>query len=126
MTVVATRDQLPQIVKPAPGLSRGSAQQAQGITGREVMAIIRKRKWLIIITVLSCLILSAGATGLWLKLGPLWTAETMVEVEPPVSSGIIRAEASEDIMKRLVQSNTRKVTASDILDKALQSNELKG
>src|ERR1039457_4312460 len=104
MTVIATRDQVPQIVKPASGLGRGPAQQVQGITGREVMAIIRKRKWFIIITLLVCVILSVTATWLWLRLGPLWSADVLVEVESPVANtGMIRTQASEDIMKRLLQ-----------------------
>src|ERR1035437_2609003 len=119
MTVIATRNQVPQIVKSTPGLGRGPAsQQAQGITGREIMAIIRKRKWLIIITVFSCLAASVAATFLWLRLGPLWSDEPMVEVESPVSAGVIRTEAGEDVMRRLVQSNARKVTATGILEKA--------
>jgi capsular exopolysaccharide synthesis family protein len=91
------------------------------------MAIIRKRKWFIIITLLVCVILSVTATWLWLRLGPLWSADVLVEVESPVANtGMIRTQASEDIMKRLLQSNVRKVTASDILEKAIGSTEFRG
>ena len=48
MSVIATRDQIPQIVRgPAGPASRAPAVGA-GLTGRDLLRILRRRKWLVI------------------------------------------------------------------------------
>ncbi|MCD6303672.1 MAG: polysaccharide biosynthesis tyrosine autokinase [Planctomycetes bacterium] len=86
MTVIPTRQQPPQIarasslavrrVPAAPGRGEG------GLTGRDVLRVLRKRKWLIFFSLVICISLSVLATLLWLQYAPLYTSSAMLEVRP--------------------------------------------
>lgn len=56
-----------------------------GLTGRDVLRIIRKRKWLIMIMLAVCTAASIAATTLWLRYAPIYTSAALMEVRPLVA-----------------------------------------
>jgi polysaccharide biosynthesis transport protein len=61
--------------------AQAAAGQAEaGLTGRDVLRIIRKRKWLILFSLVICVGLAVAGTILWLQYLPLYTATALLEV----------------------------------------------
>jgi len=84
MTMIPTRDQPPRVVRPATRMGQpAGGGPPGGITPREVLRIIRKRKWLI--STLFAVV--AGAffvvTLLWWLYAPFYRASAYLEVNPP-------------------------------------------
>lgn len=128
MSVLPTREQVPQLVRGAT-LPRGrpAAASAGGMTGRDFFRILRKRKWLIIFSVISWLVIAAAATLLWLLYAPLWKATALVGVNPPQASGLgpVNPLVGRDIMDRLTTSQAQLVKREPILQRVLESGEIR-
>ena len=94
MSVIQTREIAPQIVRLGPGRVPGRPGQAEasradsGLTGRDILRILRKRKWLIILAELICVGLAAGTTVLWLMNAPWFTSSAVLEVRPEPTSAV--------------------------------------
>jgi len=91
MSAIQTREIAPQIVRLGPGRAPGHGapdgrQQEPGLNGRDILRILRKRKWLIILAELFFVSLAVGATLLWLNYAPRYTANALLEVRPEVST----------------------------------------
>ncbi len=86
MTVLTTREQVPHINRPMPGLpgrSRPTGQPAGGMTGMDFLRILRKRKWLVLCTFVLTLAASGVGWMLWLSMAPSYTATAYLVVNPP-------------------------------------------
>lgn len=93
MSVIQTREIAPKIVRlgsgRAPGRGAADGRQAEsGLSGRDMLRVLRRRKWLIILTELIFVSLAVGATLLWLTYAPWYTAEALLEVSPPAISAM--------------------------------------
>ena len=94
MSVIQTREITPQIVRLGSGRVPGrpgpadGRQPDAGLSGRDVLRILRKRKWLIILAELLCVALAVGATVLWLMYAPLFTSVALLEVRPEATTAI--------------------------------------
>ena len=73
----------------------GGAPAPAGMTGRDILRILRKRRWMILISVAGSAVLSFLVTLLWLRYAPSYTARASLAVNPP-SNGLLNA--SEGIL----------------------------
>ncbi len=62
---------------------RPGAAAPGGLTGRDVLRILRKRKWLILICLAASTTLACVGTLLWLRYAPAYTAKAILAVNPP-------------------------------------------
>ncbi len=86
MSVIHTREQVPQIIPAGAARMRRSpvrpAAQEAGMSGRDILRILRKRKWLIIFSLVICVSLSIAATLLLLEYRPSYTSTAVLKVRP--------------------------------------------
>jgi len=136
MTTVPTRDQVPQIPYPqglmghqaggrlpAAGVSSGSAP-----TGKDILRILRKRLWLIVISSLGIIALICGATLLWWLYAPLYSAQAQLIVLTPWTGSELRAgspvQYSQDIMNRIMRTHATMAQSPQVLDEAVKDPDV--
>ena len=134
MDILPTREQVPLISRPTRGLA-GSPRAAQGpkapaaggISAQDILRILRKRKWMIIITTLVITIATFTGTLLWWLYAPLYTASARLEVIPPKGSTWAATPQlySKEIMERLTLSHAQMVLSEEVLSAAAASNEVR-
>lgn len=129
MSVIQTREIAPHVVRvgaPRPGgrpMPGDARQQDSGLSGRDILRILRKRKWLIIISLVLCIGLSIGATMLWLMYAPYYTATARLEVQQVKESGV-KAERgiyTKDYLEVMTAKFTRITSGEAVFDEALTS-----
>lgn len=105
----------------------GAAPAAVGITGKEILGILRKRMWMIIITSLIITLVVLTITLVWWIYWPLYTATAFLEVIPPQTSGIVRTNllVNKDIMDSLLRSKARVVRSENVLQSATKDNAVR-
>lgn len=99
MTALPTRSDAPRAL---PARAGAAPTAAAGITPREMLRIVRRRMWLIIITFCICLGSAIAAHFIWLAYAPLYTAEAYLKVEPPPASFFDRPGyvSTKDLLER--------------------------
>jgi len=133
MSALPTRDQVPQLARgPKSGVlaaspgATGGASTGTGLTGKDVMRIVRKRIWLIALAFGICLTLAAVTTILWNALAPWYTARAFLEIVPSRNTYLRpSSEPNTDLVRRLVQSHVQMVKAEMVLNTALQDPDLR-
>jgi len=125
--LVPTREQAPQIVRAAPPARSAAPATSStgGLTGRDLLRILRKRKWMIILSVVICLVLTGLGTGLWQVYSPLYTAEALLQVTPEETSeldprGMIYG--NPNIHELIVQNAVRLASRREVLSEAAKNN----
>ncbi|MDY6914243.1 MAG: polysaccharide biosynthesis tyrosine autokinase [Planctomycetota bacterium] len=129
MSEIPTRSQAAQITRaPQGAIRRGAAPggAAAGLTGRDVLRIVRKRKWWIILSVLISSAITTAVTLLWSLYAPFYTTSAYVEVNPPTRGALAGAPGlyGKDIMDRLVMDHSRMVKRQNVLDRAAKSERM--
>lgn len=127
MSVIPTRDQVPHIVRPATAMPRPAGPQAAGgLTGRDVMGILRRRVWLILVCLLVCVAASIVATVLWGSYAPLYTARGLLGVNPP-QGDVWRSAVSvnRDVMDRLLADSALLVKTEQVLQTVARNDEVR-
>lgn len=136
MTVITTRDQMPPAPRPAGPMPvppsplmrprPTAAAAAGGMTGRDVLRVIRKRKWLIVICVASSLLLALTAHVLWLMYAPLYTARAWIQVQPAQSDlqGATN-QAAKDVIETMKMTYAQMATSNTVLQRALDNSKVK-
>ena len=128
MSMIPTREQIPQISR-APG-AIGFARMAApsggpGMTAQDVLRIIRKRKWLIILSVLICVAVASAVTQLWLMYSPLYTAKAYLGVSPPGQTDLRRGSLTGEIIDRHKMSVARMAQTEPVFRKTIEKIEVK-
>ncbi len=128
MSVPQTRDQAPQIARvagPAQSTASAGSPAGPGLTGKDILRIIRKRLWLIILCFGASVVLAIVGTFLWQLYAPWYTASALLEVVPPKPTELTPSirEPSEDVISRIAQSHINSVTSDTVLDQAIRQNE---
>jgi len=129
MSVIPTREEVPQIIR-APVAPRHRAipvPAGAGLTGRDFVRILRKRKWMIILIALGITALAAVTTVLWSMFAPLYTAEAYLGVNAPRPSDLQGPAPlySKDIMERIITTQIRMIKSEAVLLRATENPELK-
>ena len=89
MTTLPTHDHTPSIVAapnaPLPPMRRAGTPSAasKGMTGRDVMRVVRRHLWLILILLVVFTAASVGGTRLWLRYSPTFRSTVRLSVTPP-------------------------------------------
>ena len=97
------------------------------MTFNDVMRIIRKRKWWIILSILISAAVTAIATLVWLNFAPLYTARAILEVQAPKTTELNPSLNlyPKEIMDRIKMSHVKLVTTEAVLREAAGREELK-
>ncbi|MCJ7545166.1 MAG: polysaccharide biosynthesis tyrosine autokinase [Phycisphaerae bacterium] len=129
MTVVPTRDRVPQFTPGGP-LARPlplAAPTAGGLTPADILRIVRKRKWLIILSTLIIVALVAIVTTVWRATWPFYKAEALLGVEVPreVALTVAPTMVPKDVMEREKLSHARLVLSTPVLLKAMEKDKVR-
>jgi len=125
MTTLPTHEHTPSIVAagktPLSAIRRPSRPaRGGGMTGRDVMRVIRKHLWLIIIILTVFTLASIGGTMLWLKHAPTYTSTVLLSVSPPqtnvYATDVRNVAADLEILK---ESYVRLAKVEAVLRKAI-------
>ncbi|MFW6132596.1 MAG: polysaccharide biosynthesis tyrosine autokinase [Planctomycetota bacterium] len=124
--LVPTREQATRIVRQAPAPTRSQAGSGSGLTGRDLVRILRKRIWLIVISVVVCLAIAAIGTMLWLFYAPLYTATALLGVTPPQVSELNPqgGTASPQYLQRLTVDRAQMASRPEVLEMAASNRDL--
>lgn len=126
MTILTTHEQVPQISRPGPMGPSQAAFNQQGISGKEVLQAIRRRKWMIIISVLTMIVVTGVGTFLWGMYAPLYVAEAYLGVNAPKASALVAVseQSPREVMDRLVSLHSRMVRTEPVLGEALKMDQI--
>jgi capsular exopolysaccharide synthesis family protein len=118
MSVISTRQEPPRIVRSAAaGRRPPSGPPGGGFTAADILRVLRKRKWLILITLAAALALSAGGTFIWWRYAPMYQARALLMVRP--RKGSIYRETTwitnPDIMEQMMRTQAGLVLSYDVL-----------
>jgi capsular exopolysaccharide synthesis family protein len=129
MSIIATREPAPRL--PALGGKRplmpGAA--SHGMTMRDVLRIIRKRKWLILVAFLTWSSLAVAATVVWLSFWPLYRAEAYLVVAPPPTTFFTAGGSAvygQEIINRYKRSQAALVKNKLVLTEAAKDRRITG
>ena len=130
MSVVPTRERVPQIAHGGPitrPMPLGSASAGPGLTPSDVVKILRKRKWLIIVLTVITIILVSVLTFVWRAMWPLYKAEALLGVEVPreAALAVTPTMVPKDVMDREKMSHARLVMATPVLQEAVNKDSVR-
>ncbi|MFP4105773.1 MAG: polysaccharide biosynthesis tyrosine autokinase [Phycisphaerae bacterium] len=131
MSVIKTRHQAPNVIRTAPLRPGGPAQdtaQGQQFTGRDFLRMLRKRMWLIIISVVVVTAMVSAGTVLWALYAPIYSASSLLEVPQP-SSGDFQMTRQVSVpgeaMERIKKTRSRLITSKEVFDQAADQRDFK-
>ncbi len=130
MTVIPTRDRVPQLT-PGGSVQRATARAGApvhaGMTGRDVLRILRRRKWWIILPTLIAVALTAVATLVWMLNWPLYTAQALLRVEIPRETALMIQNRiqSRDIMDRLKMDHANLIKTNQVLQRTAENERVR-
>jgi len=126
MSLVPTRDEVPQIVRYSG--TTGHRQQppsgraaAGGFTGKDFLRVLRQRWLLILLSLLIFTSISVVATLIWLRFWPFYTASSLLVVNPPKTTMMRGEQAvlSKEMMDRIMQTHAQSVQTEKVLTRAI-------
>jgi len=125
MTQLPIQERSPQIVRSGAAAQAGvgpSMQEGPGLTGRDAVRILRKRMWLIILSLVITTAVAAGTTVVWLVYAPFYTAEAYLQVNPPKASELTETahQPTKQVMDRLTRSYAQLVKSDSVLNNAVR------
>jgi capsular exopolysaccharide synthesis family protein len=103
----------------APGGGGGPA-----LTGKDLLRMVRRRKWLIIGFVVLMTTISGVSTWLWLKYAPLYRAMVVMTAEPPKDILGSAPQVRGDEVDRFKDTLTQLAKSQDILQQVITNNEV--
>ena len=130
MDIIPTRDQVPQISRAQRALGAYPGTTAHrttrpgagtgGITGKDLLKVLRKRLWTIILATLIVLVVTVAATLVWRLYWPLFTARAFLAVTPARVEALRGATSlvPKDIMDTLLRSQARVVQSEPVYSAA--------
>lgn len=125
MSLVPKQEDLPQRVRQRDGAGHpmipGGKSTGFTFSGKDFMRMLRRRKWLISLSVVLFSITSVFVTFLWLKYAPRYTARSFLAVNPPKPTELrgVQNLLNKDIMERYLQSYAQDMQSRTIFMDAL-------
>jgi len=125
MPNIHTRERTPKVVP--PGRPTGPRTPAgTGLSGRDLLRIVRKRKWLILICLTLFSTTAVGVHFLWQAYLPIYTAQALVMVTPPANTVLGNVVPMNAILvERHKRSHVNLVKAPNVLINALDSESMR-
>lgn len=126
MSVKQTREPASQIVRAQTRPGRSPQAPVSGFTARDFMKVLRKRKLMIILSVVISVAIVGMVTLAWLVFAPSYTAWAYLEVSPPSSTVFaVIPFTNKDVLESQKMSMLRLVTDEDVLNEASIDNDLR-
>ena len=129
MTVIPTRDRMPQIARVpgalAPRMFPGAAAPVgAGMTSSDILRILRRRKLLIMLCTVIVTVAVGAGTLVWRLFMPFYTASAYLEVGAPKASELQVGPPSQprEVMDTIKMSHARLVTVEEPLMKAINED----
>ena len=126
MTMVPTRDQVPRLADTPIRRIAAPATSGGGITPRDLVRIIRKRKWMILLIFLATSAAMFVLTLLWWLYAPQYTADVYLTVQPP-NEQLLQAAGTpfpKEIIERFKRSQAAMAKQQTVLDGAASDPRL--
>jgi uncharacterized protein involved in exopolysaccharide biosynthesis len=129
MRQLQTREEAPQIVR-GPGAPARPEAAAGGFTGKDFLRVLRKRKWLIILTLIVITGLFIGGTILWRRLLPGYKAEALVLVRatqprPEEPDVIGFSNMNPQAQEAMLNTRAREIQTAEVLQKAVEDEDVR-
>ncbi len=129
MSVIATREQPFRLTGPlAAGPRRPAPPTAGGgFTGRDFLRLLRKRKWLILLCLVSFTATAVLGTLLWSLYAPWYTAAAFLEVRGPqgrLLGGGARVVFPKDYMERRIRDYAGLVKTDAVLSEVIKNKKV--
>ena len=124
MTMLPTREQPARLAGPPARMDAPAG--GAGITPRDVLRIIRRRKLLITLAFAITLAVVVVGTFLWQTLAPLYRATALLRVTPPVASSlqVLTPFVRKDVIENHKRSVAALVKDPRVLDAASRDPEI--
>ncbi|MEI7835824.1 MAG: hypothetical protein WCK05_05360, partial [Planctomycetota bacterium] len=132
MSMLPTKEQMPQWLPGpagyAPTAPGAPAQAGAGLTGRDILRILHRRKWWIIISVLTATILAVLGTAVWIYFAPRYEAYAFLRIQLPKTSviNLQRQMFIAEEMNRTLNDHVKNVVRRRVLEKATEAPDVTG
>ena len=130
MTAIPTKQQAPHISPRGADRRRGGGagpSAAAGVSGRDIIRILRKRKWLILIFIAAFTAIALVATFLWSRYAPSYSAYAIIAVKPPASNPLVTGDPTYGTasLERRKRSLVRMVKRLSVLQRAIKDDKVR-
>lgn len=130
MTAIPTKQRAPHISRRGADRRRGGGagpSPAAGVSGRDIIRILRKRKWLILIFIVLFTGIAFVATFLWSRYAPSYSAYAIIGVKPPASNPLVARDPTYGTasLERRKRSLVRMVKRLSVLRRAIQAPKVR-
>jgi len=127
MTSIQTREQVPRVLAASrPRPAQGGPQPS--FTARDMLRVVRKRKWLILIILAVFMVSAIVGTYIWAHYWPVYTTEALVVLRPPARTMLTqvwRAAGTADAIERYKRTNVTMVKNLRVLKEALALEDIR-
>jgi capsular exopolysaccharide synthesis family protein len=111
-----------------PAVGAGSAQS--GMTAKDIMGMIRRHIWLIVISLMVFTGASGAGTFAWRTYKPYYEAMALIAVQPPKGT-VLEARAwnpqtNENYMERQMASAAQSIRSEEVFEQVTRNNEVRG
>ncbi|MBI5722685.1 MAG: polysaccharide biosynthesis tyrosine autokinase [Planctomycetes bacterium] len=112
--------------QPQPARKQAS-HTASYAHGRDLLQLLNRRKWVVIVTLLMFLMATVGGTLIWQLYAPIYTASALVRVNPPRTGELGGGTPNYDkaYMDRLIQTYAQTFKSHDVLSLAVLDEKVK-
>jgi len=112
-----------------PGGRRVPPSGQAGLTPQDIIRVLKKRMWLIIVAATAVIIAVGVLTYFWAKYWPSYRAVALVEVKSPNPPPVLAQERAvipgTEIMQQYMNTQVKRITARRILQDALDDPRVK-
>ncbi len=127
MSHLTTQSQPQMTARPGMVPAAPSSGGGAGLTPKDLLRILLRRRWLIIISIALLTGLAVVGTYVWQSKWPWFRAMALVEVQPPQASALdrVRASYNEAGMERLMMTHSAIISGDSVLSQASEDPNLK-
>jgi succinoglycan biosynthesis transport protein ExoP len=121
MSVIPTKDTSLPAMRTAGPAAHKPAHAPAGLTGQDLIRILRRRMWLIILFVVGFTVSATVVTYFWRAYAPQYSAVAWLEVNAPKNNVLENpALATQEVMDRQVLQLAKLIMRESVLDKAVK------
>jgi polysaccharide biosynthesis transport protein len=126
VTSIPIREQAPQVFAPTARRPGRAPAAVGGLTGKDLLRILRKRKWLILLCLTITTAVAVVATEVMRRYMPYYTAQAYVRLSPPAKTALVSGTQyyNVDAVDQFKKTNIPWVKSQPVLDAALKSEKM--